>query len=149
MFMSGVWILWSKKKILFFKNENGNTFTLLIIFIVKSLQKEKNSTNLLLWSPICRNKPASTQSDSTPWKLTLGWTEEFVIQSPSNIQWTWRFQKGFGLFMKHASEVRPLICLAFHFFQDCDTQKTSPCWPRADPSPFLAQVLGMYSYHKI
>jgi hypothetical protein len=41
-------------------------------------------------------------------------------------------------------EVRPLICLAFHFFQDCDTQKTSPCWPRADPSPFLAQVLGMY-----
>ena len=26
--------------------ENGNTFTLLIIFIVKSLQKEQNSTNL-------------------------------------------------------------------------------------------------------
>ena len=28
--------------------EKGNTFTLLIIFIVKSLQKEQNSTNLLL-----------------------------------------------------------------------------------------------------
>jgi hypothetical protein len=31
-----------------FQKENRNTFTLLIIFIVKSLQKEKNSTNLLL-----------------------------------------------------------------------------------------------------
>ena len=29
-----------------FQKENGNTFTLLIIFIVKSLQKEQNSTNL-------------------------------------------------------------------------------------------------------
>ena len=58
---AGVWILWSKKKIVFsFQKENGNTFTLLIIFIVKSLQKEQNSTNLLLWPPICRNKPAIT-----------------------------------------------------------------------------------------
>ena len=31
-----------------FQKENGNTFTLLIIFIVKNLQKEQNSTNLLL-----------------------------------------------------------------------------------------------------
>ena len=31
-----------------FQKEKGNTFTLLIIFIVKSLQKEQNSTNLLL-----------------------------------------------------------------------------------------------------
>ena len=39
-----------KKKIfvIIFQKENGNTFTLLIIFIVKSLQKEQNSTNLLL-----------------------------------------------------------------------------------------------------
>ena len=58
---SGGWILWSKKKIvIIFQKENGNTFTLLIIFIVKSLQKEQNSTNLLLWPPICRNKPAIT-----------------------------------------------------------------------------------------
>ena len=27
---------------------------------MKSLQKEQNSTNLLLWPPICRNKPAIT-----------------------------------------------------------------------------------------
>ena len=61
MFMPGVWILWSKKKIvIIFQKENGNTFTLLIIFIVKSLQKEQNSTNLLLWLPICRNKSAIT-----------------------------------------------------------------------------------------
>ena len=32
----------------FFGKEKGDTFTLLIIFIVKSLQKEQNSTNLLL-----------------------------------------------------------------------------------------------------
>ena len=39
-----------KKKnfVIIFQKENGNTFTLFIIFIVKSLQKEQNSTNLLL-----------------------------------------------------------------------------------------------------
>jgi hypothetical protein len=37
-----------KKKYIIFQKKNGNTFTLLIIFIVKSLQKEQNSTNLLL-----------------------------------------------------------------------------------------------------
>ena len=38
-----------KNKIfIIFQKENANTFTLLIIFIVKSLQKEQNSTNLLL-----------------------------------------------------------------------------------------------------
>ena len=57
MFMPG--FLWSKKNIIFQK-ENGNTFTLLIIFIVKSLQKEQNGINLLLWPPICRNKPVIT-----------------------------------------------------------------------------------------
>ena len=49
-----------KKFDIIFQKENGNTFTLLIIFIVKCLQKEQNSTNLLLWPPICRNKPAIT-----------------------------------------------------------------------------------------
>ena len=51
-----------KKKnfVIIFQKENGNTFTLFIIFIVKSLQKEQNSTNLLLWPPICRNKSAIT-----------------------------------------------------------------------------------------
>ena len=37
-----------KKIVIIFQKEKGNTFTLLIIFIVKSLQKEQNSTNLLL-----------------------------------------------------------------------------------------------------
>ena len=38
-----------KRKIaIIFQKENENTFTLFIIFIVKSLQKEQNSTNLLL-----------------------------------------------------------------------------------------------------
>ena len=34
--------------VIIFQKENGNTFTLFVIFIVKSLQKEQNSTNLLL-----------------------------------------------------------------------------------------------------
>jgi hypothetical protein len=34
--------------VIIFQKENGNTFTLFIIFIVKSLQKEQNSKNLLL-----------------------------------------------------------------------------------------------------
>ena len=37
-----------KKNCVIFQKENGNTFTLLITFIVKSLQKEQTSTNLLL-----------------------------------------------------------------------------------------------------
>ena len=36
------------KKNIIFQKGNANTFTLLIIFIVKSLQKEQNNTNLLL-----------------------------------------------------------------------------------------------------
>ena len=39
---------YKKKIVIIFQKENGNTFTLSIIFIVKSLQKEQNSTNLLL-----------------------------------------------------------------------------------------------------
>ena len=49
-----------KKNVIIFQKEKGNTFTLLIIFIVKSLQTEQNSTNLLLSPPICRNKQAIT-----------------------------------------------------------------------------------------
>ena len=37
-----------KKNIIIFQKEKGNADTLLIIFIVKSLQKEQNSTKLLL-----------------------------------------------------------------------------------------------------
>ena len=37
-----------KNFVILFQKENGNNFTLLIIFIVKSLQKEQNITNLLL-----------------------------------------------------------------------------------------------------
>ena len=35
-----------EKNIIIFQKEKGNIFTLLIIFIVKSLQKEQKSTNL-------------------------------------------------------------------------------------------------------
>ena len=57
-----------KKMFNIFKKENGNTFTLLIIFIVKSLQKEQNSTNLLLYydPQSARINVQSPQSESTP-----------------------------------------------------------------------------------
>ena len=78
MFMQGVWILWSKKKNvgIIFQKENGRTFTLLTIFVVKSLQIEQNSTNILL-TTMTPNESAginlqSPQSDSTPGTLTLG-----------------------------------------------------------------------------
>ena len=50
MLMPGFEFYEAKKKILviIFQKENGNNITLFIIFIVKSLQKEQNSTNLLL-----------------------------------------------------------------------------------------------------
>ena len=40
-----------KKNIIILEKEQGNTFTLLIIFIVKSLQKEQNSPNLHTMTP--------------------------------------------------------------------------------------------------
>jgi hypothetical protein len=46
----------------------GNTFTLAIIFIVKSLQKEQNSTNDPQSAGINVQSP---QSESTPRRLTL------------------------------------------------------------------------------
>ena len=37
-----------RKNVIIFKKENENTSTLFIILIVRSLQKEQNSSNLLL-----------------------------------------------------------------------------------------------------
>ena len=42
--------------VLIFQKENRNNFTLLIIFLVKSLQKEQNRTNLLLLPPTIKPK---------------------------------------------------------------------------------------------
>ena len=50
-----------KKSILFFKKKREVLSHFYIILILKSLQKEQNRTNLLLWPPICWNKPAITQ----------------------------------------------------------------------------------------
>ena len=80
--MPGVWILWSKIFFCYyFSKRNGNTFTLFIIFIVKSLQKEQNSTNLLLCPPICRNKSAST----TKWFNSLD-TNSRVVNSKNHVR---------------------------------------------------------------
>ena len=55
-----------------FQKENGNTFTLLIIFIVKSLQKEQKKAQIYYCDPQSAGiNLQSPQSDSTPWTLTL------------------------------------------------------------------------------
>ena len=61
MLRQGVWFLWSKKNTIIFQKQKGNSFTLLIIFIVKSLQKEQNST----WPQSVGINLLSSQSDST------------------------------------------------------------------------------------
>ena len=70
--------------VIIFQKENENTFTLLFIFIVKSLQKEQNSTNLLLWPSICWNKSSITPKwfnslDSNLHSLTLFWSDNIVV----------------------------------------------------------------------
>ena len=53
-------------------------------FIVKSLQKEQNSTNLLLWPPICRNKSAITPK----WFNSLDTNSSYPLFNSSNkIRW--------------------------------------------------------------
>ena len=71
------------------------TFTLLIIFIVKSLQREQNSWNLLLWPPICRNIPAITPKWFNTLTLTLG---------------TWQI----GLLFLSTGEWHTFICVLQH-----------------------------------
>ena len=75
----------NKKYIIIFQKEKGNTFTLLITFIVKSLQKEQNSTNLqlVLWTPICRNKRAITPK----WINSLD--TNFSISTNFCVNFTW------------------------------------------------------------
>ena len=58
------------KKILFQK-ENGNTIALLIIFLVKSLQKEQKEQIMEYKPKSAGINLQSPQSDSNPWTLTL------------------------------------------------------------------------------
>ena len=57
-----------------FQKENGNTFTLLIIFIVKSLQKEQIAQITQYEPQSAGINLKSPQSDSTPWTPTLYWS---------------------------------------------------------------------------
>ena len=65
-----------KKNIIIFQKEKGNTFTLLIIFIVKSLQKKRakwHKSTTITGDPQSDGiNEQSPQSESTPRRLTLG-----------------------------------------------------------------------------
>ena len=60
-----------KKKKFLFQKENGNTIALLIIFLVKSLQKEQKAQIMEYKPQSAGINLQSPQSDSTPWTLTL------------------------------------------------------------------------------
>ena len=60
-----------KKKYIIFQKEKGNTFTLLIIFIEKSLQKEQKAQIMEYKPQSAGINLQSPQSDSTPWTLTV------------------------------------------------------------------------------
>ena len=85
MLMPGFEYYEVKKKLIILKQENGNTFTILIIFIVKSLQKEQNSTNYYYDPQSTGINLQSPQSDSTPWTLTLTFpSSDFYFFKSSN-----------------------------------------------------------------
>ena len=60
-----------KKDINFFQKEKVNTFTLMIIFIVKSLQKEQIAQIYCYEPKSARIKVQSPQTELTPRRLTL------------------------------------------------------------------------------
>ena len=60
-----------KRNIIIFQKEKGNTFTILIIIIVKSLQKEQIAQITYYEPQSARINLQSPQSDSTPRRLTL------------------------------------------------------------------------------
>ena len=73
MFMPGFefYELKKKKNVIIFQKENGNTFPLFIIFLVKSFQKSKIA-QIYYYDPTSAGiNLQSPQSDSTPWTLTL------------------------------------------------------------------------------
>ena len=62
-----------------FQKENGNTIALLIIFLVKSLQKEQKAQIMEYKPQSAGINLQSPQSDSTPWILTLGRLPTFKV----------------------------------------------------------------------
>ena len=81
--------------IIIFQKENGNTFTLLIIFIVKSLQKSKIAQIYYYEPQSAGINLQSPQSDSTPWTLTLYLD---LHLTPNSFQWILFFTNIFAKF---------------------------------------------------
>ena len=78
--MPGVSILWSKFFFsIIFQKENGNTFTVFIIFVVKSLQKEQIAQIYYYDPQSAGMNLQSPQSDSTPWTLTLSLSLNYTM----------------------------------------------------------------------
>ena len=86
--------------------------TLLIIFIVKNLQKVQISTNLRLWTPICRKKLAITPKWINSYKTNLSTYVNYLIINVRSLlvrkNW-WGVTKIF--YFKHAQ----LLFFSFFF----------------------------------
>ena len=90
VYAGGLIFMNKKNKKFLFQKENGNTIALLIIFLVKSLQKEQKAQIMEYKPQSAGINLQSPQSDSTPWTLTLLWIhfltsiEEFYINGKEN-----------------------------------------------------------------
>ena len=66
-----------------FQTENGNSFTLLIIFIVNSLQKGKRA-QIYYYDPQSAGINVQySQSESVPWRLDFNHNTWNIIGSPN------------------------------------------------------------------
>ena len=74
MFMPGVWILWSKKKLLLFFKKKMEILLHFLSFLQWKVFKKSKIAKLYYYDPQSAGiNLQSPQSDSTPWTLTLGW----------------------------------------------------------------------------
>ena len=94
--MMGVWFLSSKKNsIIIFQKGKGNTFTLLIIFIVKSLKKSKVAEIYYYEPQSAEINVQLPKSESTPIRLTLVQMVFFfkfsiIVQSEFHPNFSWQ-----------------------------------------------------------
>ena len=73
-----------KKNVFYFSKRKWKYFYTFYYFLVKSLQKEQTSTNLLLWPQICRNKSAITPK----WFNSLDTNSKVFTLKPEKIIFT-------------------------------------------------------------
>ena len=122
--MSGAWFLWniffsSLIFIINFDTEKANTFTFLIILIVKSLLIQLHCTNLLLWLPICRKKRAITRHLFVSHSSEI--SQAFIIHSSGISQTFISYPSGIHQALGCFKSAKNFICQKLqHFLADSE-----------------------------